>query len=171
MAHESNQAFFEIYTIDTKTIVLAEFPWSIRNAVLTFNPKLNSTVKKEVFFDSFLEYVNSTLILVDDNGKKINLIEVIKVPQRGHSHQNNYKFIYDGVNTSKITNSLMFNINKEQTNHHILYRDDNKVSFKTNKSASIYKFSSKNNTPYFWLLLLLLLIPTGYILYNQTIKR
>ena len=45
-AHEPNEAFFEITQKGNTTEVIAEFPWTLRNALIEFYPSLETANSK-----------------------------------------------------------------------------------------------------------------------------
>lgn len=78
-AHKTNEAFFTFIQKETTVEIEVEFPWTLRNALIEFNPLLeNSTTKKE-FENTFSNYIKETIILKDKNGKLLHYQEFIEL--------------------------------------------------------------------------------------------
>ena len=168
-AHDSKEAFF---TIEKKEGVIhfnAEFPWSIRNALLTFKPELENLDDEIEFDNAFYEYLNSSVILKDENQKILKLTSVKEVLSHGHSHQTNYTLIFEEGNLTEVTNTLMFNINKNQNNYHILTSEKGEIKFVTNQENPKFLLNSttEKGFNYYWLFLPVILL-AGFLVYNKS---
>ena len=62
--HNSKEDFYKIEKRAEKVYVLAEFPWTIRKALLDFDPKLKEAHCKKTFEKSLFNYVKSNLKLI-----------------------------------------------------------------------------------------------------------
>ena len=119
-AHEGNIAFFKIEQKETTVEVIAEFPWTIRNALLDFAPELKNSKSQEEFNTAFFDYIKSSLILSDMNGKQLELLKIESLNKDGHSHQNDFLFSFKGSSFKKVINRISFNLNTNQINHHTI---------------------------------------------------
>ena len=116
-AHDANKAFFKIQQKDNVVEVQAEFPWSVRNAILEAYPELANSKSQEDFNNAFFKYVSTNLEI--RNGDFIlELISIKEAAHEGHSHQNNFIFQYKGNAFDFITNTMMFNVYDNQKNYH-----------------------------------------------------
>lgn len=116
-AHDTNKCFFKIIQESGVIKVEAEFPWTMRNAVLEEFPELTNSKSQEDFDTALFNYIKSNFI-VKNEGENLELISVNNAPNNGHSHQNNFVFVFDGNQFNSISNTIMFNINTKQTNYH-----------------------------------------------------
>lgn len=161
-AHDTDKAYFKIYQ-DGETIeVVAEFPWTIRNAVLDFAPQLKSSNSKEEFDTAFHHYIAKNLILSDMHDNHLKLIEISKAEVSGHSHQNDYKLIFEGTTVSSITNTIMFNTNSTQENIHEFQYHNSTLKFTTDAQENTYTIQHQSKRfSYLWLIAL---VPLLYII-------
>lgn len=115
--HETNEAFFKFVQKQNTIEIEAEFPWTMRNALIAFNPSLENSTNKNAFENSFIEYIKANLILKDKNGDTLEYQAFQKLENNGHSHQNYYRVIFKGNDLFEITNTMMFNLNDNQINY------------------------------------------------------
>ena len=94
-SHDSNKAFFKINQENNFIEIEAEFPWSIRNALIEFNPELENATFKEEFIASLKKYLELHLILSSNSGNQLELIQLKEITNTGHSHQSNYSILYN----------------------------------------------------------------------------
>ncbi|MCG1036336.1 hypothetical protein [Polaribacter sargassicola] len=169
-AHDANKTFFKIVQSDDSIIVNAEFPWTLRNALLKFKPELKNSKNKIDFKNAFFDYVAINFILKDKNGQ---IIELLKIEEdksvNTHSHQNNYIFYFDNGIFYEIQNTLLFNENKNQENFHFIVLENQKFTRITdNKNYNFNIYKSTTNYLYWliipFLLLLILFFFKKYIL-------
>ena len=116
--------------------MIAEFPWSLRNALFLYCPALekhNDSISMDVVFK---EYLTANLILLDANGTPFELDSYEYLEMEGHMHQNTYKIIYKGENLHEIKNTIMFNLYFSQTNYHS-FRESEAFFTTTSKSNLI----------------------------------
>lgn len=156
-AHEGNTSFFKIKQKTTTVEVVAEFPWTIRNALLDFTPKLKNSKSKEEFDTAFFNYVKSVFILTDKNGNKLELLNIQSIKTDGHSHQNDFLFTFKGTSFSKVLNRISFNINTTQINHHTIINSYETNAFNTSLKHPYFEISKQNNATlgFLWLLILI----------------
>uniref|UniRef100_UPI0025FFF722 hypothetical protein n=1 Tax=Winogradskyella sp. TaxID=1883156 RepID=UPI0025FFF722 len=57
-AHDANKSFFKIRQNGEFVEIEAEFPWSIRNAMLDIFPELESSKNQKDFENTFFKYIN-----------------------------------------------------------------------------------------------------------------
>lgn len=119
-AHESDKAFFKINQNQTEVIISAEFPWTLRNAILKFSPKLINSNKQIDFDNALYNYLKINLILFDTDNNQLELKKIEPIKNLFHTHQNDYSLTYSGQNITRIRNTIMFNINPSQTNYHVI---------------------------------------------------
>jgi len=173
-AHDGYNAYFNIEQIEGRVIIHAELPWTIRNALLIFSPKLEKSKSKEEFEKAFFIYVKSNLILTDFNGINLDLISVYEVKKNNHSHQTNYIITYKGI-LHQVQNSILFNVNSNQINHHTFENSASKLIFKTTNNQHIFTFKENRfenqYKNYLWLLALFCTIPIILLkIKHKTIK-
>ncbi len=148
-SHKANEAFFTIKTGKGTIEIEAEFPWSIRQALLDFDSTLYHSKLKSDFENTFFNYVKLNLILTDCEGRKIQLYQITEVENKAHSHQNNFLFLYKGKNLLTVENTIMFSLHKNQTNY-IFWQNH---SYQTNAKKKWIQLPIKKTTQYYWLLL------------------
>lgn len=170
LAHEVNEAFFNLVIKENTVDVEAEFPWTMRNALLEFNPSLDNSINQKDFEDTFVEYIKNNLILKDDNGKVLTFLGFTEMSDLGHSHQNNYVLRFEGNNLFEVTNTMMFNIFDNQINYTTTRVNSEEQTFKTNNKTLAFKLAKQKPYPYLYLFILLapLLI---FIIRFQHLKR
>ncbi len=166
-AHETNEAFFNITQKENTIEIQAEFPFAMRNALMTFNPSLENSTNKKDFENTFIDYIKVNLILKDKNGNELKYQEYKELKNEGHSHQNNYLIVFKGNGLHEVTNTIMFNVFIDQVNYHNITISSKQIKFKTKKGQP--HFTLNKNVKYWWLLLLF--IPLIYILIRYLIKN
>tara|TARA_R110002049_G_scaffold68465_7_gene177488 strand:- start:1233 stop:1811 length:579 start_codon:yes stop_codon:yes gene_type:complete len=142
-AHDANIAFFKIQQKENTVEVQAEFPWSIRNAVVEAYPRLESSNNQEDFDVAFFEYVKSNFQLRQNNSV-LTLISIEYDAQQGHSHQSNFVFVFEGNQFDSIKNTMMFNAYVNQENYHDILLDTEHVKFITSKDSSSFQMESQS---------------------------
>ena len=160
-AHDATEAFFSIYIQKESIKIDANFPWTIRKALLNFKPELEFNKTTENFEKAFFDYVKESLIIKDKYHSPLKLIEVIKSKDKGHSHETNYTFTFEKRDFYFITNQLMFNVSKKQNNHHYLFQGDYKIKFNTDKENPTFEIKNESNFNIFWIILSILIILIG----------
>jgi len=166
-AHETNEAFFAFIQKETTVEIEVEFPWTLRNALIEFNPLLeNSTTKKE-FENTFSNYIKETIILKDKNGKLLHYQGFIELETKGHSHQNRYLLIFKGTNLFEVINTIMFNVNDNQVNYNSITINSTEMTFKTKKGSNKFYINDSTTANYSYFLLLLVPIIFGLNYFNK----
>lgn len=87
---------------------------------------------------------------------------------KGHSHQNNYKITFTGSDLFEITNTMMFNVHKNQINYNKVIIGKKIISFKTKKGDEAYVFNSKTNN---WYWFFLILIIPALLMFNKYLSN
>ncbi len=129
-AHDANKSFFKIQQKVDFVEVQSEFPWSIRNAVLEAFPELENSNNQKDFDTAFFKYIDANFSI--RNGKALlSLVSLKAVDSHGHSHQNNFVFVFAGNNFDTVTNTIMFNIYDNQENYHEVEIDKQHMEFVT----------------------------------------
>ena len=154
-AHEVNEAFFKFSLKENSVEVQAEFPWTMRNALIQFNPRLQKAANKQDFEDTFVEYIKKNLVLKDKNGKILPFLDFSEQRDLGHSHQNNYLIRFEGNNPFEVSNTMMFNLYANQINHSTVSINSEEKSFKTKYASPTFTLGEKKSYPYFYFLILL----------------
>lgn len=169
-AHEPNEAFFTFNLGEIVVTVKAELPWSIRNALIDYNPKLETSDNKQDFENTFVAYIKNNLILKDENSLVLEFEKVEELNKNGHSHQNSYLLTFKGKTLEEVTNTIMFNTYSNQVNYNTITWNGSK--FKTSKNKTSFKLNNENKSEqfYFWWLFLIpiLLIISIFIVKKTT---
>jgi hypothetical protein len=137
--HDPRQSFFIIHSDAESTEIHAEFPWSIRNALLDVYPNLESSGDRSAFDSMFFIYIKDNLLLYDDQDNLIPLSVIRKLPETGHSHQADYLLIYTDGQPFRIENTIMFNLYADQKNFHSGEVYDIPLNFITTSSQPVYQ--------------------------------
>lgn len=145
LAHKPNQAFFNIQETAQGIKVEAEFPWTLRNALIKFNPALEEAKHKSEFENTFFEYLKENLILKNSAKKAFVLKSVKELPRNGHSHQNSYLIEYEGSKLFSIENTLSFSIFDNQKNFHKVISNNLQYEYKTSKETPIFTVGAPSN--------------------------
>lgn len=126
-AHDADKAYFEISFQNNNTIVKAEIPWTIRNALLAYD---SNYAKAKTFEDTnaiFFNYVKEKIKLFDNDGNHLVLLTAELNTDKGHSHATNYILTYKGSSVKKIKNTFLFELNSTQKNYHYYYTKKDKI--------------------------------------------
>ena len=167
-AHKTNEAFFKITQKENTVEIEAAFPWTMRNALIAFNPYLENSTDKKDFENTFTDYIKENLILTDKNGDTLKHQAYKALKNSGHSHQNNYLILFKGSHLIGITNTIMFDIYDSQVNYHTITINSKQQTFKTKKGRTHFGLAESKKTNYWYLFLLLL--PVVYISYRYMNK-
>ena len=155
LAHESNKAFFNILQKEKIITIDAEFPWTIRNALIKFNPKLEQATTKKEFISTLKDYLNLNLVLIQNNGKRYDMINVKEMKKNNHSHQVNYIITFKGEDLHHLNNSLLFNLDNNQKNFHKLVYNSSELMFTTSLNNPTFKLPKNDSSIYWWSILLI----------------
>lgn len=150
-AHSPHECYFDIKIEKQSCTVTAEFPWTLRNALLAFDPTLKNAQAPQAFEQAFERYIRSHLILKDKEGKMLIFKGFRALESSGHSHQNEYVLEYEGGTIHQVTNTIMFEMSDKQSNYHSIMIDGTKRTFETYKGQDSFIIDnlSTNYTPYF----------------------
>lgn len=157
-AHDPREAFFVIEQKGDSVQVRAEFPWSLRNTLLMYEPSLKDASDKPSFETVFFNYVKSTLILRDYNGTVMQLVKIQKMGNAGHSHQSDYMLTFLGSHLAEIQNEFMFNVSDRQVNYHIIRRGDEAIHDRTSSSCPSFRLEQEASYGVRWGLALLVVM-------------
>lgn len=144
-AHAPNEAFFEFFESNNQLLIKVEFPWTIREALLTAKPKLRTAQTTEEMTTGLLAYLQAHLELRNGQNQPIPIQSIKVAPNtNGHGHGSVYMLLL-GENQwiSSIKNTCMFEAYSDQTNFHsIEVANAPTLKFTTNKENAIYRITS-----------------------------
>ena len=163
-AHEVNEAFFWFYQKGSTVEVKVELPWTMRNALLQYNPALEKSTDTKDFEETFVEYIKENLVLKDSDGAALRYEEYEALEDKGHSHQSSYLIRFKGARLSEVTNTIMFALYENQVNYNMTGIDLKKVTYKTKRGVSSFKLKGDTNSNYKYLFLLF--VPALYFAYR-----
>lgn len=171
-AHNANEAYFWYTTKDNTIEVEAEFPWSIRNALLQFEPSLRSS-KSKVELDTALKtYLKANLKLKDCWGKELPLLSVKAIKRNGHSHQNNYLLQFNGSHFSQVENTVMLNLYEAQLNYNFFkITSGEELTKVTGKDATIIQLKSYKKYIFYRVLIVFSLLCLGFTVYKVFVGK
>ena len=170
-AHKPNEAYFIITQSDDTAEVIAEFPWTLRNALLEFSPSLEKANGKSEFEAVFIEYIKSNFILTGLYGENFEFIEFKEVPNNGHSHQGKYSLIFRGKNLVSISNTLLFNIYDNQKNHHKITINNIEDTFETTLGNETFEIKKTANSSFKFWWIVLMFLPIIYFVVKSKRKQ
>jgi flagellar biosynthesis chaperone FliJ len=159
-AHDSDKAFFQIIQKNNFVEVNAEFPWTLRNALLTYAPKLKETKDKKEFEKALFEYIKSSFIITDIDKNILELLSVNEIKSAGHSHQNTFVLVYEQGVPFQITNTIMFNINDNQENYHNITVNKKSFKYLTSKNKPEFNLIQQKKESHYWFIILIILFCT-----------
>lgn len=148
-AHDADKAYFEISFQNDNTIIKAELPWTIRNALLAYD---TNYVKAKTFEETnaiFFNYVKENIKLFDSDGNYLELIKAELNTKKGHNHATNYILTYKGTAVEKIKNTFLFDLNSTQENYHYYYTEKDTIAdiiTDTHSPTAIIKSKPKKNS-------------------------
>ena len=135
-SHEPNKAYFEFWQEGHTITVRAEFPWTMRLALLKAFPQIKEKSVQEDFDNAIFDYF-SKAIVIKENNKNVKLLSVKQLPQ-DHSHSVIYKLVFGQVKELEgisITNFCLNNLYDDQINYNTIYlTEKNKFSIITEKN-------------------------------------
>lgn len=150
-AHETNEAFFIITQKENTIEVEAEFPWTMRNALIAYNSSLEDEASKTDFENTFNEYIKENLILKNKFGKVLRFQNYQELKNNGHSHQNSYLLVFEGDNLNEVTNTVMFNVYENQVNYNRV--TINSKTYITSKSSISFTINNDSQLYIYYLLI------------------
>ena len=170
-SHEPNEAYFHLTLHEDEVWVKAEFPWTLRNAMLLHDPRLDSATTKAEFEAAFAHYVQEHLILTGADGAVFQWLGFEEMAHAGHSHQSTYVLRFRGKDLQSIQNTLMFELYPEQVNNHTVEADP-EASFSTNAAQPEYRFPVQNTTIWFvGSLLMAGAVLLAWMIYRRRLER
>lgn len=173
IAHKSNEAFFTFKQKNHVIEVEVEFPWTIRNALIQFNPELEITKNENHFEATFVKYIKKNLVLTDQEGVEQPFIEFKELENNnGHSHGNNFLLKFKGYEIVNVKNTMMFNLYDNQINY-------NKIDLINTNKSFITKMASPNfslnkiqvNHSWWYFIVVLIFVLVGLVSYPHFIKN
>jgi len=167
-AHDSNRAYFRLAQKGDTIFIDANFPWTLRDALILYQPALENANSTEDFFEALNSYVEENLILIDQTGKKLHYNGLNEIHSEGHSHQVSYQIKFKGGNLSQFQNTLMFNLNKDQVNLHNYQINNMKGELNTDLNNPIQSIEQSSHSKIWWLIILL--IPLVYTIFRMRLK-
>jgi len=170
-AHEPNEAFFEITQKGNTTEVIAEFPWTLRNALIEFYPSLETANSKSDFESVFIKYIKANFILTGINGKDFKFVEFEELPNDGHSHQGKYLIVFSGNDLSIVTNTLLFNMYDNQKNHHKTTINSIEDTFETALGNATFEINNPGRLSFKYWWVALVLFPLSYFVVKHNRKQ
>ena len=86
-AHAPNEAFFEFFESDKQLLIKAEFPWTIREALLAARPELKKAQTTEEMMAGLLSYLQEHIEVRNEQNQLIQIQSIKAAPNtNGHSH-------------------------------------------------------------------------------------
>ncbi|OUS01942.1 hypothetical protein A9Q86_04635 [Flavobacteriales bacterium 33_180_T64] len=144
-AHDADKAFFVIEQKDNVVVVKAEFPWSIRTAVLRAFPELENSKEQHEFDTAFFSYIKDNF-KISNASKALSLVSVREGVSKGHSHQNNYVLTFEGKYFDTVTNTIMCNLKKPQSNYHKLQFEGQHLEYMTTNKVTRFIINSRQES-------------------------
>ncbi|MFD0964762.1 hypothetical protein [Pseudofulvibacter geojedonensis] len=149
--HEPNEAYFVIKNSRNSIEVEAEFPWTIRNALLKYDKSLENATTKEAFEEVLFSYVKEKLVFFDHEKNQLKLLSIKELPRTGHGHGSRFLIAYQEGNYQKVKNELMFDLYDNQQNHHELITSESITkNYSTTKNNPIFELKVKSNKGLIW---------------------
>lgn len=150
-AHNPNEAYFIITKKENTIEIEAELPWTMRDALIQYNPELNNATTREEFERTFVRYIRKNLILENAKGEQLDFVKFQESTNHGHSHQSNYKLIFRGYDVQHVTNSFMFNLYDNQKNYHRIFLNSKEYEYTTTPNSPSFYIAEqnlKNHSPF-----------------------
>lgn len=149
--HEPNEAYFVIKNSGSSIEVEAEFPWTIRNALLQYDKSLENATTKQAFEKVLFSYVKENLVFFDRDDNSLKLLSIKELPRVGHSHGSRFLIVYQEGEYQKIKNELMFDLYDNQQNHHEFITSENITkNYSTTKNNPTFELKVKSNKGLIW---------------------
>ncbi|MCF8259689.1 MAG: hypothetical protein K9J12_02870 [Melioribacteraceae bacterium] len=172
-AHDPNIAYFEFNVNDGQIVLKADFPWTLRNAILKDFPELQNSNSQGDFDEALFKYLEENISITAD-GELLTIFDVMEFPGN-HSHGAAFEIIYKSKQTIEqlsIINSCMFNLYPNQKNYNTLIFDSGEI-FETMTEIGNAEFSTASaNRNYLYYILIFGIIVSGFILiYFYALKR
>lgn len=133
-AHEVDQAFFKLVQDGSNITVKAKFPWTLRNALLAFDPNLEQANERAQFEEAFEAYILQNLILHNTQGRTLQFLGFNEQTGDRYDHHFEYLLQFEGGQIASITNTIMFDQNEGQTNYTTIERNGESRTYITTSS-------------------------------------
>jgi hypothetical protein len=144
-AHEVRQAHFLLKKTNDRWMIEGDFPWTLRNALIQFDPKVEQATDQKSIDEVLFSYVQSHLILKTRAGNLIPLTEITRKGNPEHSHQILYEFHFEKGDLAEITNKLMFNLNDDHLNFLVFRDGEEEKMYKFSKNSPIIRLENENH--------------------------
>lgn len=144
-AHDPNKAYFEIEKSGNYWLVTCEFPWSLRNAVIDQFEYLEEEKDPKQFEKAFELYLTQNLVLHDEKGQALKLVQMEEVKSKEHAHSATFELRYEYKKLASIINTCLFNLYPNQTNFHKIHMEGSEMSFETNLEKHEYFLHGVSN--------------------------
>lgn len=170
LAHSGKQAHFKIEKSDS-IYVTAEFPWTLRNALIEFDSTLIAARNQSEFHHAFYKYFpqNFQLLGIDKELIIPSRISLIPPKQSTHSHSVSYLIVYPNVEINCIKNKVMLSYNSSHTNFNSLQLQGKIKQFETNKNLQQFCLQEPKTESSIPIKLLMALgVLLGFIIYKKT---
>lgn len=171
-AHDPNKAFFFLSTRDSGIYIEAEFPWTLRDALIHFDPTLKQATSPKAFHTAFERYLSSHLLLQDEEGKNLKFLEWQSLDDIQEMHQSTYLLRYEKGKIARITNRMMFNVFPTQSNfHQFVGSKDKKFLVTDAQHPTLILIEKKNNVYGLAIIAGILLAVAGIIILTTQRKK
>lgn len=148
--HDPDKAYFEFHQEGDKLIVKAEFPWTLRLALLNKYPELEKSSEQKDFDEALFNYLKNNIVIKEED-KTLKLKEVRQL-ETNQSHSVIYNLIFKKLNDLQkvnINNICMFELYNKQKNYNTVFLPGNKeftfVSEENNPTFTITNEEDKSN--------------------------
>lgn len=162
----SATAYFQIKEQQGQTIVLADFPPSLQQALLKHNPQLSANATQRQFLRALKDYGTHCLSLTNKYGESLPLTNVTALDRQIGAPTSRFQFTFQGTGFSILSNRFLFNVSDNAINRHSIQFNGKKVKVLTTPDAPNKMIDRHARKSYSTLLtfLLLLMIPAFFIL-------
>ena len=169
-SQDAKTAHFDITTTDKNIVVAAEFPWTIHNALIEFNPSMKNDTSKQSYINTMKQYIEAHFHIITPFGFEAKLTDIKRVQKNEHSHQANFIFLFKKDSIHSIRNSLLFDQSPKHVNHHTITHGNTTKTFQTSISNNIYEpINNKNDIN--WWIISSLIMTLGIILTIAIVKQ
>ncbi len=166
--HEVDKVYYKIIEEENYIVVESDFSWALRNALITFRPSLKEANNSIEYQTALKQYVLENLILKDQNNKPLPLHFVTPIKNsESHQHGNLYQFTFQKGHISSITNTLLFNIHKHQTNIHSIKINGIWDHITTNHKTATQHIKTINLFSYLWFLIFPLILVAYFFIKSK----
>ncbi len=145
-AHDVSKVNFKIETLSDQIKVTVDLPWTLKDALETYDPSLKEDKSRENFNRVLKNYVATHFILWSTANEKIPLKSVTTAPVGDkHVHGAYFNFFFELDDIGRIENTFLFETNQSQHNKNQIKLNDTWFCFETTTAKkNIQLCSSKN---------------------------